>query len=751
MNNPISKTAIQDTEQELCDFLDQVDTEAMLSAMAVQLSLTSIDGAIGDKNGCHPALLEIVARHAIPKFGINEGKKLTHLEFNQCYKLAEQHLAARMISRDNAANFEEASLSLDNIANRLSLQSEVVRGSAYPEQTAYRITEVQGKFDSWFQKKIGITPTTAAEIILALTQHIESAYNMHCDDFYEYAQSSVEDYEDFASKKMCTEDEKQFLSFFENADEAGEFAFSSKFNEVMPPILPVHIENLSTKEPISKQEADALKKLIGVSKQTIHQQTEMQRYPLYILNSGTVLLGNLSNCLDVLWDAFESVAKQDKSFYDNRYQNFRGKWLEKEGGQYLERIFSPPAVYYSLDYPNPDKDGMAQLDIAIKWGTFLILVEAKATQFQFESVRGDTGRLRTDLYKNIEHAYKQAARAIRYVNSNPKAVFIEHDTGRKLEIRKDSIQKIYSISLSLNHLAGTATQLHDVQELGLFKDKNFPFAICLADLDLITQADVTSETFLHYIERRLVVQNMPEVHAPDELGLFESYLNNRLDIRNMSMPDDENIDHIVIQPNSPMFNHFAMAMRGEIDTKPNLSLLLPDEILELLRQLSKRSDNGAKWIAFNLLDLDNNILEDLSHRLFEITQATLKPGIFRRVSLANDEMVITIIGSSPNTSLDSKMEHVDLRGKVEKYRRKLKKSIGIGVVCTGSGKLVLDTVQYLEGEWRFDAETEKLIETEPKFTPTKESKLPKRNEPCFCGSGKKYKKCCLKKVQENIR
>ena len=25
-----------------------------------------------------------------------------------------------------------------------------------------------------------------------------------------------------------------------------------------------------------------------------------------------------------------------------------------------------------------------------------------------------------------------------------------------------------------------------------------------------------------------------------------------------------------------------------------------------------------------------------------------------------------------------------------------------------------------------------------------------RNRPCFCGSGKKFKKCCLKKIPENI-
>ena len=40
-----------------------------------------------------------------------------------------------------------------------------------------------------------------------------------------------------------------------------------------------------------------------------------------------------------------------------------------------------------------------------------------------------------------------------------------------------------------------------------------------------------------------------------------------------------------------------------------------------------------------------------------------------------------------------------------------------------------------------DAETE-LIENTEKVEPIKAGKGPGRNDPCPCGSGKKYKKCC---------
>jgi len=55
---------------------------------------------------------------------------------------------------------------------------------------------------------------------------------------------------------------------------------------------------------------------------------------------------------------------------------------------------------------------------------------------------------------------------------------------------------------------------------------------------------------------------------------------------------------------------------------------------------------------------------------------------------------------------------------------------------------------WLEGPWELDEQMEKAIEAEPDFVPIPGQRLPGRNEPCICGSGKKYKKCCLQRFRE---
>jgi hypothetical protein len=56
---------------------------------------------------------------------------------------------------------------------------------------------------------------------------------------------------------------------------------------------------------------------------------------------------------------------------------------------------------------------------------------------------------------------------------------------------------------------------------------------------------------------------------------------------------------------------------------------------------------------------------------------------------------------------------------------------------------LIECASWLEGPWEPDEKMERLIEAEPPFMPALGQKLPGRNEPCLCGSGKKFKKCCL--------
>ena len=86
-----------------------------------------------------------------------------------------------------------------------------------------------------------------------------------------------------------------------------------------------------------------------------------------------------------------------------------------------------------------------------------------------------------------------------------------------------------------------------------------------------------------------------------------------------------------------------------------------------------------------------------------------------------------------------------MRAIVEKYRLRAGASVALGIHADEPNKPFKFAV-WTEGPWEIDPSLEKVLEQErPRLAAAQ--KLPGRNDPCICGSGKKFKKCCLGKIR----
>jgi len=142
------------------------NAEDLFTAVLFQLSLPSWIGPPSEvKHGTVPAKLELLAFHLYPRFGSGEGSlRVTFLDVARCSQALEDLFEAGWLL-PNLENLEEPF-----ILSEIRRNAEVVRGSAYPEQTATRIIEVQGAFDGWFQKRLGVGPKRAQEIVWAIVR-----------------------------------------------------------------------------------------------------------------------------------------------------------------------------------------------------------------------------------------------------------------------------------------------------------------------------------------------------------------------------------------------------------------------------------------------------------------------------------------------------------------------------------------------------------------------------------------------------
>lgn len=222
----------QEAEQELQRLISSVNAEALLSSMIAQLIFVPTGSSFGDKYGNHPAMLETLAKHCIPKFGDNKETKLPVPLTQRCYGLLEKIFHSKMFEGFGDPEKEKAKVPL---ALQMKMHSEVVRGSAFPEQTAHKIQTIQGNFNKWFESKLGLSPTRAVDIVYALVSTTESIATEHTPFCRKEAETCKALFKELRAKKEKSEKEQEFVDYLSQAGEDGAFIFGyvTYQNEVM--------------------------------------------------------------------------------------------------------------------------------------------------------------------------------------------------------------------------------------------------------------------------------------------------------------------------------------------------------------------------------------------------------------------------------------------------------------------------------------------------------------------------------------
>jgi len=722
-----------------------VDATQLFMAVAASISFGPEEAITEANFGTVPVKLELLAYYLYPFFGKCD-KSITPYHTNECLEALDTLLHSYGFGEFYRAGQEDP---IAGVVNDVQARARIVRGSAYPEQTSREIEEVQGKFESWFSKRLQVGPMRAVKILKSIHQCMENRFNVYLPEIKKHACEFGGEWEKANKKRgKKTKDEQLMLRIFENKNSAQWYGYIEGLNEVAFEAATVELSDIINIEPpVTIREWEGFISLIGLTvenRKKMADPIEVSKRPLFVFPNNRVFFVDGSHILDVLWVRYENVAKTFQ-----KYQKHKSEWLEKKIVEYLSKIFPSKNVYRNLTYPNPDRDdgSITEIDCVIEWGPFLVLVEAKSKQFRMESQFGDAGRLRTDIKANIEDAFEQARRAVRYIEKTHMAKFVESKNGRKLIVNKSNIQRIYLLTVSQHYLAGLATDLAALKNLKLFKGDEYPMSICLADLEIISEFCDGPDVFLHYIERRLATQKKKVFLCTDEIDFFGAYLDTRLRIEDRFLKKGERKPNwINLGPWSNEFDDWMKYKRGHISKPPSIRLKVPDEIQEILEELRKNErDDAAKWIAFALLDMSDKGLAIISKAIQEFRKAELTSGKFRRLVVQDQDTVISFTASLdlPKSLLHRRTAE---RAIIEKYRRKALKSISFGIMVLDAKPFECAT--WVEGPWEPDEEMEKAIKAEPDFRPAPGQKLPGRNEACICGSGKKFKKCCLQRFRE---
>jgi hypothetical protein len=686
-----------------------------------------------------PAKLQILLFVASESFHKTAHSTITESHLASCIRALDRAYDARRTILCGAYFAKDKEFNPTSfLLSSLAIETSMGVGAAEIEQARSLIRIAQGRWDMWFEDKCGIRPTRLIDMLDAIVK-------VQCTEArLEVLEKASAVWQRSFTGAVDTEDVSAFLRLDE----------LPVFDSQAVGVVPVGRDEVERFCPVSESEWKGLTSLIGCNanrRSQLQDSLDVLRFPLAAFADNRVFVINLASCLEAAFEQFDAAAKSDANFFSGKYQRRISDYLETNAAACLERLFPKECVFRQILYPNPDRTdgGVAELDLAVLWPPFLLIGEAKAKQLRFSPAGADLARFCTDVKANIEDGFDQACRFLRYLQTVEDARLSERGGGREIHIVKADLRKTFALSVCLRRLVSMGGQLPTLRDMGLFKDGQFPWAVALDDLDLITRFCPTTDVFLHFVERRLALEQEEVRYAGSEPDFFGTYLNSGRLEPEIWKTMERLPNLITLSSYHEQFSKAIHLERQDVPVIAPVPLNVPPIVRDVLDELSFRSNEPqARWIAFCLLSLSDEELAGLQFTIDALKSSPRSTGTTRSTSLKCG-VALFCVTVTEDLDLKDLYDITMNRSMSEKYRNKADVCAAFGIQLRDRTKPFAHAF-WMEGKWQPDATLEKVVadmKTRRSVLLPPGATMPGRNDRCPCGSGKKFKHCCLNKYQ----
>lgn len=426
----------------------------------------------------------------------------------------------------------------------------------------------------------------------------------------------------------------------------------------------------------------------------------------------------------------------DKAYKDVAFTN-RGAFTERFVAKRFTDVFGASHVYKNV---NITKNGrrVSEIDILIIFADRAVVVQCKSKKLTLEARKGNDLQLRADFKKAVQDAYEQALICSKSLGDEDLK-FIGED-GKELSF--PTLREMYPLCVVSDHYPALTVQASEFLTFETTDTIHPPLITDVFFIDVLTEMLISPLRLLSYINRRVNIgQKFTSINELTTLGY---HLKENLWI-------DEKHDWIVLDENVAIDLDTAMTVRREgIDGThtPNgiLTHLEGTLVGRMIEAIENRPQPELVDLGFMLLTLSGDTLKTLNRGLEEIARQARVDGKNHDFTLAfheGDTGLTVHCGTLINSEAAEKLL---LHCKRRKYACGAGSWFGLVVRAEdGLPKFGLN----LRFPWSQDDlmdEATKGMAQGSNFPPSSAMFKPRkigRNEPCPCGSGRKYKKCCL--------
>ena len=472
---------------------------------------------------------------------------------------------------------------------------------------------------------------------------------------------------------------------------------------------------------------------VGHQIDSIGAVNELEFRPIICLGKGLYLMPVPFKLAQSIYESPFYWMWEDQN-YRGKATNNRGRVTEEIAAHLLQPVFGSQ-LYRNVRVQDKRGD-ITDIDLLAVMGNRALVVQAKAKRLTALSRQGDNGRLQTDFKQAIQDAYDQGLTS-RNALLNPENFSLSIQ-GQPVDF-PCPIDEVYLICLTLDHFPALpyVTDRFLTRQIG----DPYPLAMSVFDLDALHTYLDDPFDFLHYVDQR--VRFSRRVYGSCEMAFLATYLESGLtlsDIHDILVIGEDAIGKVDQDfPTRRGRNKYIADILG---TPPSISDAITlknrweeSRFQHTIKILKGSPDPEAIDALFMIYDFPVKSSERVLHEIEEAQRACAKTGESnaRTILLAESSGLSYICFPNLNLNFND-----ILRNHAEATKYKYKAGRWLGLAGTLSEPVV--GVSHEKNAWEANSELDDLARSI--FQPDSPRK-PGRNDPCWCGSGEKYKRCHL--------
>ena len=451
------------------------------------------------------------------------------------------------------------------------------------------------------------------------------------------------------------------------------------------------------------------------------------------------------------------------SFFDNIYRviqkmikrldpSYTTVWSQRQQlaseelvEEVVQKLLPKALIYRDNYYPkNNSLKHCAENDLIAIYDNNLLIIEVKAGSFTYTPPITDYKAHVKSFKTLIEKADYQCERTYKYITEKEVPTFYNREKEEKLSIDKSKLENIYTMSITVDNFNEFEAKAEKLSFINLMAGS---IALSLDDLRLYSNYFDNSLMFLHYLKERKAATRSKVLTLSDELDHLGMYIKHNMYTLNL----DKNIENARFSSygyREDLDNYFGTLHLEQIQSVKPIQEI-PEMLSNIINFLEESSILGKSFLSNYLLDFADDARTEFCNGI--VALFTRQSQLKRMVQIVTfGELNYTLYVHQPDIEIVTQ-KMIDDYNYGTVYKNEESKRISIDLHYDCNMNLINIGFRVYKYSEIHDDDKDKYSKLGEDFAKSRAISYKRqtgkkkigRNDPCPCGSGKKYKKCCI--------